>query len=143
MSGIEAIQGPKLGVVQNDNTKRNVQTAATGVGAAGVLGTMMKNTIKNTSKATKLVSQNTKEASSLLKAFGINMRKFTADFVSKMMKLQNSKFWGPIVTSPAAKKFAGIFGGLMALFVLIGEGARAIDNGRIALDDITNYRRAA
>ena len=56
--------------------------------------------------------------------------------MARISKYKEWKFIGPIVKSPVAKAATGVFGATMAFFVLVSGVQKAVDNGRLALNDL-------
>lgn len=143
------------GLTDQQRAKRKVakENVAEGVGVTGAvtyqarqfatkrsINTMME----NVTNAARLTAQNTKEATTLLGKFKLDIGRFTKDVTARVMKLQNMKFIGPIVKSPVVKGACGAFGFTMAFFALVTGVNKAVDNGRMAIGDFQNrFNRAA
>lgn len=136
--------------LEQKQKRKEAQEVATGVGAAGVTagvgasrfsarkGTMgmLRNMYENMIKTSKAASQNKEVATGLWAKFVRDSKKFANHAWSKIIKLQDNKFIGPIVKSPFMKKATAVFGGVTAGFVLISGLGKATKDGRVMIDDI-------
>lgn len=128
------------------NKKETGQHVAEGVGVTGVVShqarryatkkTVLNNMMENVSNAARLTSQNAREATTLWGKFQINITRFTKDITARVMKFQDMKFIGPIIKSPVMKGACSIFGFTMAAFALVTGINKAMENGKLALNDI-------
>lgn len=89
-------------------------------------------------EANKTVIKTSETATGLWSTFKANVKLYTKDITKRLEAFKNSKFIGPIVKSPIAKKFAALFGGALAFFVLVTGINKAFKTGEIAFDDLKN-----
>jgi len=153
--GFEKLDSSYNPVTDQQRAKRKVtkEHVAEGVGVTGAVTYQAKqfatkrsiNTMmENVTNAARITSQNSREASTLLGKFKLDIGRFTKDITARVMKLENMKFIGPIIKSPIVKGACGVFGFTMAFFALVTGVNKAVDNGRIAVGDIqSRFNRAA
>lgn len=135
--------------------RETTQGVATGVGAAGVTAqattyaskqgvfakfgnplTKVKELLGFTTKTAKNLEKNSAEVTGLWNKFFKDMKLFSADAWARVSKFKEWKFIGPIVKSPVMKGATSVFGATMAFFVLVSGVQKAVDNGRLALNDM-------
>lgn len=135
--------GSNITPEQRRQRRETTQNVATGVGATGsayasrnfIYG-KLKNVIGTTTKTAKTIEHNTAEITGLFGNFLKNAKEFSADAYARLMQYKNVKYIGAIIKSPIVKKATGVFGGVMAFFVLVTGVQKAVDNGKIAIGDL-------
>ncbi len=154
MPGIQAINQPKITNVRTpEQRKENQEKVAAGAGgAAGATGATAKaigrraakieekektlqHMMSNVNRTSRTMLNNSEKVEGLFATFKSNIKRYTDDIITRLSKLQESKFIGPIVKSPVTKKVAGVFGGALAFFVLVTGVNKACRTGAIAIDD--------
>lgn len=130
---------------EQQKRRETSQNVATGVGAAGVtthyvskpsVYVRFKDLLRTTTKTAKTFERNSAEVTGLWNKFFRDMKLFSADAMARISKYKEWKFIGPIVKSPVAKGATSVFGATMAFFVLVSGVQKAVDNGRLALNDM-------
>ena len=128
---------------QKQQRRQQTQEVAVGVGTAGVTaqvgtarGTTLRNMYEKVLKTSKLTAQNKDVATGIWANLVRNTKRFSNYAMTKLKTLENVKFIGPIIKSPITKKLTGVFGGVMAVFVLISGWSEASRNGKITVADI-------
>ena len=146
-------------VVSNEQRKQKQEQVATGIGgAAGVTATATKYAGRKGLRAqasekflgelSGQVAQGIKKANEaqevatgLFATFKKNFKMYSASVLEQLNKLKNSKFIGPIVKSPIAKKVSAVAGGALAFFVLITGVNKAVKTGAVAVNDFKSQYR--
>lgn len=152
MAGIDAIKHP----ISNQPTmtaqqrKENQEKVAAGVGGAAGLtksatnmaskramqaeATLKKanNVLTGTNNA---IIKSSETATNLWQKFKLDKLTITNKITKWIDAFKGSKFVSAIIKSPIVKKAAGLFGGVLAFFVLITGVNKAVKTGAIAVDD--------
>ena len=146
--GFNAIPEYQRLTPEQQKRRETTQNVATGVGAAGVTAqattyaskqgvyARFKGFLGTTTKTAKTLERNSAEVTGLWNKFFRDIKIFSADAMARISKYKEWKFIGPIVKSPVAKAATGVFGATMAFFVLVSGVQKAVDNGRLALNDL-------
>ena len=133
---------------EQQKRRETTQNVATGVGAAGVTAqattyaskqgvyARFKGLLGTTTNTAKTLERNSAEVTGLWNKFFRDIKIFSADAMARISKYKEWKFIGPIVKSPVAKGATSVFGATMAFFVLVSGVQKAVDNGRLALNDM-------
>jgi hypothetical protein len=89
-------------------------------------------------ETTSAVKRNSEVTTGLWATFKNNVKFYTKDITKRFEELKSVKFVGKIVNSPIGKKAASVVGGSLAFFVLITGLSKAVNTGKIAVDDFKN-----
>lgn len=151
ISAIQNIRTQNLSPEQQQKRKQNTEKAATVVGSTGFAATAsryaskrglaggestLQQMMNGVTEAAKLSGKGVKEATGIVARFKKYTQMYAADFMKLAEKVKTHKYIAPLISSPITKKLAGGFGGVMAFFVLLTEGSKAVENGALAVNDI-------
>lgn len=141
---------------EQQKRRETTQNVATGVGAAGVTAQAttyaskqgvygrFKGILGTTTQTAKTIERNSAEVTGLWNKFFRDMKLFSADAMARISKYKELKFIGPLIKSPVMRGATSVFGATMAFFVLVSGVQKAVDNGRLALNDMhRKFNRAA
>lgn len=128
-----------------EKRKDTAQGVAVGVGATGAVSyqaqrVAAKNGIRsvftNVTNASRATRANVGEVTSLYGKFVNDVQRFSRSIMARFAKLRDVKVIGTLVKSPMTRGIAKGFGVAMAFFALVTGLRKAVDNGRLAVNDI-------
>jgi hypothetical protein len=150
---------PGMGLLtqpNNKNDRKDQVAAGVGVGAgvtqagkfmgkralkangAAQAESTLQGMLTRVTETTSAVKRNSEVTSGLWATFRSNVKFYTKDITARLEKLKPVKFVGKIANSAIAKKGASVVGGSLAFFVLVTGLSKAVNTGKIAIDDFKN-----